>query len=155
MKRISILRAVPVTITVLLVIIGSVGALSAEGANPFDEVLAKLDEIIGVLTPPPTDAEVTLASSLVSVITTQHMGCTAVNIGTENVEGVLRVIGPVGVIVENPVVLTPGEAGSILDTGTGLRRCEFTFVGTASSVRANLLVRNDADSGLVAVAEMR
>ncbi len=117
MNRSRIGRVVPVTIVVVLVVIASsVVAVSAQGNNPLGEILAKLDEIIEMLTAPPVDAEVTLASSAVLVPTTQTIGCLLVNVGTENVDGAFRVIGSLGdVIAERPVLVEPGRTGGIFD----------------------------------------
>ena len=52
MNRISIGRVVRVTIAVVLLVIASrVVALSAQGSNPFAQVLEKLDEIIATYAP--------------------------------------------------------------------------------------------------------
>ena len=160
MKRISIGHVVRVTIPVaLLVVVSSVVAASAQGNSPFDQILAKLDEIIGVLTTPPPNAEVTLATSVVVVGPSQSIFCNAANVGSENVEGVFKVLGSFGEVAEVPVTLSPGENESVFEAVLGggvFRRCEFMFVGTASSVRGNMLVINDVGGGdTAAVVEMR
>src|SRR5262245_59830097 len=156
MKRISIRRAVPVAIAVvLLVIVGSVCAASAKG-SPFDEILAKLDEIIETLAPPPTDAQMTVATSPVLMSAILHVVCLVANVGTENVEGPLRVIGDSGIVLaEISLNLVPGNTGGITAPGPGALRCEFTFEGAASSVRANLHLRNSSDDSIIAIIDAR
>jgi hypothetical protein len=141
MNRIRIGRVVPVTIAVvLLVIASSVVALSAKSANPFDQILAKLDEIIAALTPPAPADSVTLATPALLVGSNHSGHCTLTNLGTENLEVFVRVLDESGdvTIQDTPLV----EAGSTFGFGTGLgsKRCEFTFEATATLVRAHLQV---------------
>lgn len=153
MNRISIGRVVRATIAVvLLVIASSVVALSAQGSNPLGQVLEKLDEIIGTLTPPA--GIVTLASPPVFLSApNQDLACTLANLGTENVEGVQRVIDGAGTVTELPLLVEPGHSDGVFAIEPGFSRCEFRFEGTAASVRAILQVI--VDGGVVAIVEMR
>ena len=157
MKRISIRRAVPLTIAVVLsVIVSSVVAVSARGETPFDQVLAKLDEIIEALTPPPANAQVTVATSPVLMSGNQEVTCLVANLGTESVEGPLRVINESGIMVEGTVVaVSPGHTVGAEASGSAALRCDFTFEGAATLVRGSLQVRNIADGTIAAIAEMR
>lgn len=157
MKRISIPAAGSVTIAVaVLVIVASVAAVSAEGGNPFDEILAKLDEIIETLAPPPANAQVTVATSPVLMSASQHVVCLVANVGTESVEGPLRVIDESGMAVAgNVVTVSPGHTAGAEASGSAALRCDFTFEGAATSVRANLQVRNSSDDSLLAIIDAR
>jgi len=157
MNRISIGRLVPVTIAVVLVVVASsVVALSAKSGNPFDEILAKLDEIIETLSPPPADSEVTLGTSPVLMNSIQHVACLIANLGTENVDVVLRVIGGSGAVLQElPHTVAPGHTGAIQEPGPGGLRCEFTVEGAATSVRANLHLRNSSDDSIIAIIDAR
>ena len=59
------------------------------------------NDIIAVLTTPPANAEVTLATAFVQLVDPEFVVCNAVNIGTESVDGVLKLISDSKVIVEN------------------------------------------------------
>jgi hypothetical protein len=157
MNRISIGRDVRVTIAVvLLAIASSVVALSAKSGSPFDEVLAKLDEIIETLGPPPADAQVTLGTSPVLMNSIQHVVCLVANLGTESVEGLLRVISDDGTVLEeSSLIVQPGHTSGAMAPGPGALRCEFTFEGAATSVRANLQFRNSADDSTIAIIDAR
>ena len=151
MNRNRIGRVPSLTIAVvLLALVGGV-TLSARGNSPFEQVLAKLDEIIGVLTPSPV-GEVTLATPLVTGATSEDANCALANIGTETVEGRHRIFGLAGVLIsDTPLSAEPGDTSFVQVPGPGYFRCEFTFVGTTTSVRANLFV-SDHQTGITSVS---
>ena len=140
---------------VFLVLVGRDVSLSAQAQSPFVEILEKLDGIIEMLTPSP--GPVTLSSSTVQVFIGQGVLCNIANLGTENIEGRQRLIGWDGVaIYDFPLLVKPGFSdghGQVASSGETFVRCEFTFEGTAASVRAHLQVSNS--EGLTAIVEMR
>ena len=160
MIRSRIGRVVRVIIPlVLLVIVSSVVSLSAQGSPTLNQVVAKLDAIIGMLTPtPPVPAgPVTLTTPVMFATGQEQVACLAANVGTENKAVVIQIIGFNGDLLAGPttVDVAPSKSGVRL-YGGGLvaLRCEFTFTGSASSVRANLLVEN-SDGGTAASADAR
>ena len=139
MIRSRIGRIVRVTIpVVLLVVVTSVVTLSAQGNPTLNEILGKLDQIIGLLTPTPP-GPVTLATSALFIPATQVALCSASNVGTAPVLVTFALFGQFGEALEEPVnaSVNPGHTIIITSLGGGLRRCEFTFVGT--SIRAALI----------------
>ena len=140
---------------VLLVLVGRGVSLSAQGNSPFVDILGKLDDILEMLTPSP--GPVTLSSSTVQVVIGQGVICSIANLGTESIEGRQRLIGADGVaLYDFPLLVKPGFSdvnGQVASSGQTLARCEFTFEGTAASVRAHLQVSNS--QGLTAIVEMK
>jgi hypothetical protein len=140
---------------VLLVLVGRGVSLSAQGNSPFVDILGKLDDILEMLTPSP--GPVTLSSSTVQVVIGQGVICSIANLGTESIEGRQRLIGADGVaLYDFPLLVRPGFSdgnGQVASSGETFVRCEFTFEGTAASVRAHLQVSNS--QGLTAIVEMR
>jgi hypothetical protein len=156
MNRSRIGRVVSGTIAVVLLALVTRGvSLSAQGTSPFVEIGKKLDDIIEMLAP--SRGPVTLSSSTVQVIIGQGVSCSIANLGTENIEGRQRLIGADGVaIYDYPLLVEPGTTdgnGVVASSGETVMRCEFTFEGTAASVRAHLQVSNS--QGLTAIVEMR
>jgi hypothetical protein len=149
MIRSRIGHIVRVTIpVVLLVVVTSVITLSAQGNPTLNEILGKLDNIIGLLTPTPP-GPVTLSTSALFIPPTQLTWCSVANVGTEPVLVTIRLFS----LSEVPIAGTPIDATvnpgaatafSFPGGGEGFRRCEFTFVGT--SVRAALFAMNNVDS---------
>jgi hypothetical protein len=157
MNRSPISRVVSGTIAVMLVVVVSRGvSLSAQGKSPFDEILEKLDGIIEMLTP--QEGPVTLSSSTVQVIIGQGVSCSIANLGTEDIDGSQRQIAEDGGEIYNfPLHVKPGHSGGVgrvAESGETSARCEFTFRGTAASVRAHLQVSQEG-KGLTAIVEMR
>ena len=147
MNRRRIIRVVPAAIALMLVILVSRGvALSAASGNPFDEVVAKLNAIIDMLTPPVPPGTVTLATSLMIATDLQQVICTAANLGTAPVAVDVRIINQDGTpLGHSPflLVVDPGKTGVAIFGGELVAlRCEFTVHGSATSVRANLIVEN-------------
>ena len=142
MNRSSIGRVVRVTIAVVLLVIASrVVALSAQATNPFDQVLAKLDEIIATVAPPA--GPVRLATPTVNSTLLVNFYCVIANIGTESVEVLVSMRDAFGGLADGTpqplLVVEPGRTEGIIKTlAPGAVRCEFEFNGTATSVRANL-----------------
>ena len=156
MNRSRIGRVVSGTIAVVLLALVTRGvSLSAQGTSPFVESREKLDDIIEMLAP--SRGPVTLSSSTVQVVIGQGVSCSIANLGTENIEGRQRLIGGDGVaIYDFPLLVEPGTSdgnGQVASSGETFVRCEFTFQGTAASVRAHLQVSNS--QGLTAIVEMR
>ena len=156
MNRSRIGPVVSGTIAVVLLVVVSGGvSLSAQVQNPLAVILEKLDDIIEILAPSP--GPVTLSSSTVQVVIGQGVSCSIANLGTENIEGRQRLIGGDGVaIYDFPLLVEPGTSdgnGQVASSGETLLRCEFTFEGTAASVRAHLQVSNS--QGLTAIVEMK
>jgi hypothetical protein len=156
MNRSRIGPVVSGTIAVVFLVLVSRGvSLSAQGQSPFLEIFEKLDDIIERLTPPA--GPVTLSSSTVQVIIGQGVACSIANLGTESIEGRQRLIGGDGVpLYDFPLHVEPGFSdgnGQVASSGETFVRCEFTFEGTAASVRAHLQVSNS--QGLTAIVEMR
>ena len=112
-------------------------------ANPFDQVLAKLDEIIATVAPPA--GPVRLATPPVP-INNQFVYCTIANIGTQNVEVLVTMLNYEGLLAHETsqlpsqklLVMKPGHSEIMLVADEGLLRCEFEFHGSATSVRAAL-----------------
>jgi hypothetical protein len=157
MNRNRIGPFVSVTITVvLLVLASSVVALSARGNNPFDEILAKLDEIIESVAPPPTNEEVTMATPPVLMSANHEIVCLIANIGTENLEVIKRIVGADGTVLEEgPLSVPPGHTLGATEPGPGALRCEFTFEGSATSVRATLQLQDAIDSSIIAIIDAK
>ena len=144
MIRSRIGRAVPVILSVVLsAIVGGAVATSAQetpGNNPFVQILTKLDNISDRLTAePPPPAPVTLATPALYFSEGHYMTCYVVNVGTENVEVLIEAIDTFGVVLhQDMVVVAPGYTENISLGTQGGRRCEFTFEGSATTVRASL-----------------
>lgn len=157
MNRSRIGRVVRVTLgSCLLVVVSSVVSLSAQGNPTLNEILAKLDAIIGMLTPTPPAGELTLTTSALLVPDTQQVRCFAVNLGTEAVQATIRLLNAQGSELHaDGGAVPPGFLVNIVLPGPGFRRCEFTFVGTAPSIRANMMVRNLVDGVVTASVEAR
>jgi hypothetical protein len=154
MNRSRIGRVVRVAIPAVLLVVVSNVVACAQGNNPFDQVLAKLDEIIGTLVPPAGAVKLSTSPALVS--DDQNVICGIANIGTEDVAGLVRVFGPNGaVVIETPISAEPGRTTSRFAPGPGFFRCEFTFQGTATSVRANLQVTDLASQDVTAIVDAR
>ena len=156
MNRSRIGPVVSGTIAVVLLVVVSGGvSLSAQVQNPLAVILEKLDDIIEMLAPSP--GPVTLSSSTVAVVIGQGVSCSIANLGTESIQGRQRLIGADGVaLYDFPLLVKPGFSdgnGQVASSGETLLRCEFTFEGTAASVRAHLQVSNS--QGLTAIVEMR
>ena len=156
MNRSRIGPVVSGTIAVVFLVVVSGGvSLSAQVQNPLAVILEKLDDIIEMLAPSP--GPVTLSSSTVAVVIGQGVSCSIANLGTESIQGRQRLIGADGVaLYDFPLLVKPGFSdvnGEVASSGQTLARCEFTFEGTAASVRAHLQVSNS--QGLTAVVEMR
>lgn len=147
MIRSRIGRIVRVTIpVVLLVVVTSVVTLSAQGNPTLNEILGKLDNIIGLLTPTPP-GPVTLATSALFIPPTQIAFCSVANPGTEPVLVTIRMFSLSEVPIVGPydATVNPGATTAFSFPGADFRRCEFTFVGTAASVRGALFAMNGVD----------
>jgi len=155
-------RIVPAAIAVMLVILVSSGvALSAApGGNPLDQVLAKLDQIIAVLAPPAAvpPGPVTLTTTMVSATPDKLVNCLATNLGTAVVPVEIKMVGLDGALLLDPypVDLAPGTTDGMVSIGVaGFRRCEFTFLASATSIRASLFVTADFGGDTSISAEAR
>jgi hypothetical protein len=145
MNRSRIGRIVPVTIAVvLLVVVGAVVSLSAQGNPTLNQILAKLDEIIATLTPPA--GSVKLASAPVLIASGTQVYCLVANVGTESLEIFAQFVAEHGDPIgsnEGPLAVPPGESNfRSVDPGesTLLARCEITFDGPATAVRTHVEV---------------
>jgi hypothetical protein len=135
-------------------------ALRAQGPpgaiNPFTAVLAKLDQILAILTaPPPGPGPVVLSTPFVTKGETDLAGCNVANVGTTTISVGSRWVDFQGttILTNQAQSLAPGHAVVGYAGGGGVLniRCEFSFVGTAAAVRANLAVENQAGQTLVSV----
>ena len=162
MIRSRIGRVVRVTIpVVLLVVVTSVVTLSAQGNPTLNEMLAKLDTIIEMLTPtPPAPADpVTLASAPLTVEnSSSFVSCLLANLGTEVVQaqGNIRVAdgSPIGSF--ETLIVQPGSSRRIsaIPIEGITARCEFTIDQPAATVRALMQVHHGSD-GQIVIADMR
>ena len=126
--------------------------------NPFTPVLAKLDQILAILTTtPPGSGPVVLSTPFVWKGEADIVGCHVVNVGTETIR-----VGRRWVDEDGATIL--GYFDEDLEPGHGIAhfngifatfnlRCEFTLLkGTAAAVRANMVVANtDIKHPLVSV----
>jgi len=125
---------------VLLLLIGTT-ALRAQGGNPFDLVLAKLDAILAAVSPAPDPAVLSTGSLTVTFGDTAW--CFATNVGTQPTSVTSRVVDDAGTILASntQASLQPGRM-----TGTGYNqqfcycRCEFSIGGSSRDVRATMAV---------------
>ena len=98
----------------------------------------------------------TLGTSPVLMNAIQHVVCLVANLGTENVKGLLRVLSDNGTVLkESALIVQPGHTSGAMAPGPGALRCEFTFEGAATSVRANLLFRSSVDDSVIAIIDAR
>ena len=145
-----------VQVALAVVVSASVGgavAVSAQGNNPLDQILAKLDEILATLTPQAGSVKVSSAPMLLQVGTDVY--CLISNLGTENVEALAQLLDDDGTqLVGSVLDVPPGHSTGIVATSVNfaLRRCQFTFDGPASSVRTQVQLINAQG---VSFAEMR
>ena len=132
---------------VALTSVGVIG-LRAQGQqeNPLTAILAKLDHIITLVTPPdpPTvPAAVTLSTPAVYVGVGQMVSCYASNVGTGTIAEIRirRVNFATGAILQSASFANVAAEQSVTTPGafdSQSQRCEYTFEGTASMVRAAL-----------------
>lgn len=164
MNRSHIARVVRVTIpVVVLVVVTSVVTLSAQGNPTLTQILTKLDDIIELLVtiPPVPPGPVTLTTSMMTKSPSVQVWCSVANVGTETVEVDIRLLVDDGGErkVNLAVSVAPSETEALVlqpfeaPTFEALR-CEFTVHGSASLVRANMLVVNSSGD-TIASAEAR
>ena len=154
MNRHRIGRVVAAGVALMLVILVSRGvALAAAPGNPFDQVLGKLDAIIETLTPtrPVPEGEVRLATPALYATEDQSFDCVLANIGTETLTVVVHIIDLTHEVDEVLRVIAPGATSGTRQVRTGWHRCEFTFTGSAESVRANLQLFDTATKAVASV----
>ena len=161
MNRRRIGRVVAAVVALMLVILVSRGvALAAAPGNPFDQVLDKLDAIIGMLTPTPPEpeGEVTIASAPTLIDGSSRVACLIANLGTDalNADVFIRELDGdlIGGGFELHVV--PGGTNGVGGSPTNdsiTARCEFTIDQPATTVRA--LMRVEHEAGQIAIVEMR
>ena len=129
----------------------------APSGNPFDAVLAKLNEIIQMLShDTPAPGPVTLSSGTVGKHPDDLTSCHIANVSTATIPNVRitmldRVGGTIG---DQTVNVLPGESRRLESVSDGLSfaRCQFSFVGFADDVRATLVMQEPATrSPLVAL----
>jgi hypothetical protein len=157
-------RVVPAVIAVVLVALLTTGvALSAAPAgNPLDQVLAKLDAIMAVLTPTPPEplGQVKLATVSTIVPINQQAFCMVANVTDPpavDVDVDIRVVDELGVQTAFSVSVQPGRTGFLFSPVTNrILRCEFIVAGSSvSAIRASIVVRNESDSVVTANIEAR
>jgi len=135
---------------VAILAVGSVPAL-AQGpfapSNPFARILTKLDAIIRLVTP--TTAEpgpLTLSTGYLFARPTDLVYCTLANIGADPIPAPLNVIvwnsavAFGGSTLHEPLRAGQGTRDVASPVGGDLFRCAFSFVGSASDVRATINV---------------
>ena len=130
----------------------------APSQNPIDAVLAKLNQIIEMLTPiaPPTAGPVTLSTALISQRLQEDLtNCILVNVGTVPItQVVIRAKNFVGATYYeiSSASIQPGRSeGFGIGGYSPSARCEFSFVGFAKDVRATIL-STDSATGHTSVA---
>ena len=125
---------------VLLLLIGTT-AVRAQGGNPFDLILAKLDTILEAVDPAAGPTVLTTGSMTVTVGDTAW--CFVTNVGAQPIAVTSRVVDSTGTILAttSDASLQPGRMG-----GTGYQqnfcfcRCEFNIGGSSRDVRATMAV---------------
>ena len=153
----AILATVAIALFVLVsVTVGAQGSPGQISASPFDAILAKLDQVLAVLNPPPSTALV-LSTPFLKQSTTQLTECAIANVGATAFTYEIRAITDAGVTAFGQAsgTLQAGR-GSVVGSGATSEhlRCEYRVTGApASSVRANISLRS-AD-GAVASADAR
>lgn len=141
------MRAFTRVLLVGMVVVSTATVVSAQGGGPFNEILAKLDELLAVVSP--ARSMVTLSTSPLRVVSSDHALCNATNVsGTTLTVEIAQVDGSGETVFSLGDVLPPGTstgfgAGS---QPTTLMRCQFTFVGFADDVRANMTVSQDTET---------
>jgi len=121
--------------------------------NPISQVIAKLDQILAVLSPT-TPGPVTLATSAVFVTGDDLTICTIVNLGTSPLNVTFAIRNNLGAVLAQGTAEVPPGGGQLITTGNiaQSRRCEFSFDGLSNDVRANMQIFNN---GTTSVLEAR
>jgi hypothetical protein len=125
---------------VLLLLIGTT-AVRAQGGNPFDLILTKLDAILAALSPAPDPAVLSTGSMTVTFGDTAW--CFATNVGTQPISVTSRVVDSAGTILASvsDASLQPGHMnGAGYDQQFCFCRCEFSIGGSSRDVRATMAV---------------
>ena len=145
-KRFST-RATVGTVIALALMTVAVSQLEAQGKNPLDEIMAKLNELVALLTPPSGPTTVVLTTPLVRVTETDIYQCLLTNVGTEPIAPLnFRALDSGGGQTGSgfSASVPPGGTGGGGGNGPKFVRCEFTFEGTADAVRAHLVLSKDS-----------
>ena len=113
-------------------------------SGPFAEVIAKLDAILALVEP--AAGPVVLSTGTVLVASAESVWCLIANVGSEpltNVQGRIVEINGTTASSFNEPVIEPGHTRGAGSGGGGFQRCEFTFEGRASDVRATMVLENE------------
>lgn len=132
--------SVMVTLTVSSVVLAQGGPFGSKSKDPWAEISQKLDQILAVLTPgTPTPGEVKLFTGFLFTSGGSTVTCTLVNLAATPLTVRVRVLGPPPIIRrDEQLTLDEGEGLDIGASSGGFSRCEFSFIGFAEDVRANM-----------------
>jgi hypothetical protein len=140
-----LLRRVGILVVVALMVVGS--TVIAQGPfgsrdDPWAQIHTKLDTIIAALTnesQPPTPGQVRLFTGFLFTQGGSTVTCTLVNLAITPLTVRVRVHGPAPIIRrDEELTLDEGEGLDIGASSGGFSRCEFSFIGFAEDVRANI-----------------
>lgn len=152
--------AVLVVAALVLPTIGVVTRAPAQPhAGPLADILATLSEILAVLKPAP--APVVLSTGVAVALEGEAIRCSFANVGTTAIPNVItRVVRWDGTIrVEtDPHSVDAGTAGGGLTLCCGdssSSRCEFSFEGVPSSVRAHMEIGPSDSATMRVILEAR
>ena len=118
----------------------------APSGNPFNAILAKLDQIIAMLAPDtPAGGPVTLSTGIVGKNTADIASCHIANVSTDTIPNVRimlldRLGGSIG---DQTFDVPPNESRRVDGIDFNFVRCQFSFVGFENNVRATLAIQEE------------
>jgi len=128
-------------ILVVALLVGGVATrtvLQAQATSPFGEILTKLDQILGIVAPPP--GPITLYSPMLNGASSgRQFRCTVLNVSAETLVVTFEIKNSFST-VEGPTVRTipPGRSSDIVTSNTSsFSYCQVDFSGERSSVRGH------------------
>jgi hypothetical protein len=145
-------RALLSLVVVILLAVGSGTALAQGPGNPFAKILTKLDQIISLVTPStPQPGPITLSTGLLPARPTDLIYCTLANVGADPIPAPLTFAvwsgaASLGGDIRHEAL--PAGQGTwgisspppVVGSDAQFFRCEFSFVGFASDLRATIAV---------------
>jgi hypothetical protein len=131
----------------------------APAHNPFDAVLAKLDQILQVLDPDtPAAGPVTLSSGILSKHQDDFASCHVTNVSTTTIPNVrIVLLDRIGnTVADRTFDVLPGESRRLdFNDGLNFTRCQFSYVGFAHDVRATQVIWDAATLDPLAALDAR